>query len=85
VFRRGALKTPWLVSGVFFAVYGTGRFLVEFVRQPDAQFVTDGNPLGLALHLNGWGLTMGQLLSLPMIVVGIAVIVIALRRRPATP
>jgi phosphatidylglycerol---prolipoprotein diacylglyceryl transferase len=85
VFRRGALKTPWLVSGVFFAVYGTGRFLVEFVRQPDAQFVTDGNPLGLALHLNGWGLTMGQLLSLPMIVVGIAVIVVALRQRPATP
>lgn len=82
-FRRGTLKQPWLVSGVFFAVYGTGRFLVEFVRQPDAQFVTDGNPLGLAFQINGWGLTMGQALSLPMIIMGIAVIIMASRTRPA--
>jgi phosphatidylglycerol:prolipoprotein diacylglycerol transferase len=80
VFRFGGLRRPWLVSGVFFAGYGIGRFLVEFVRQPDAQFVTAGNPLGLALHLGGWGLTMGQCLSLPMILVGVAVIVAALRR-----
>jgi phosphatidylglycerol:prolipoprotein diacylglycerol transferase len=33
--------------------------------------VTDGNPLGLALHLGGYGLTMGQILSLPMIAVGL--------------
>ena len=44
--------------------------MVEFVRQPDAQFVTEGNPLGLALHLGGYGLTMGQILSLPMIAAG---------------
>jgi len=80
-FRRGALKTPWLLSGIFFAGYGLGRFAVEFVRQPDAQFVEPGNPLGLALHVNGWGLTMGQLLTLPMIGVGIAVIVAARRAR----
>ena len=79
-FRWGALKTPWLLSGTFFAVYGTGRFLVEFVRQPDAQFVSPGNPLGLALHVNGWGLTMGQLLSLPMVIVGIGVILWSRRR-----
>ncbi len=85
VFRRGALKSPWLVSGVFFLVYGIGRFLVEFVRQPDAQFITPGNPLGLALQVNGWGLTMGQLLTLPMIFAGIAVIAIVRRGRPATP
>ena len=79
-YRRGALKRPWLVSGVFFAGYGLSRFLVEFVRQPDAQFQTPDNPLGLALHLGGYGLTMGQLLSLPMIVAGLAVIVAARRR-----
>ncbi|WP_341211347.1 prolipoprotein diacylglyceryl transferase [uncultured Limimaricola sp.] len=79
-FRWGALKRPWLLSGTFFLVYGTGRFLVEFVRQPDAQFVSVGNPLGLALHLDGWGLTMGQLLSLPMILAGLAVIAVARRR-----
>ena len=79
-FRRGALKAPWLLSGVFFAGYGAGRFLVEFVRQPDAQFVSPGNPLGLAFHVDGWGLTMGQALTLPMILVGVAVILVARRR-----
>ena len=73
-FRRGGLKTPWLLSGIFFAVYGLARFLVEFMRQPDAQFITDGNPLGLILQFGGYGLTMGQLLSLPMIIIGLAVI-----------
>ena len=70
VWRRNALHRPGKVAGTFFAGYGIARFLVEFVRQPDAQFVTDGNPLGLAWHLGGWGLTMGQLLSIPMIVLG---------------
>ncbi|MEM7321387.1 MAG: prolipoprotein diacylglyceryl transferase, partial [Pseudomonadota bacterium] len=37
----------------------------------DAQFVTDGNPLGLAWHIGGVGLTMGQILSLPMILLGL--------------
>lgn len=79
-FRARALRRPWLVSGSFFAGYGIARFLVEFVRQPDAQFVTPGNPLGLALHWQGWGLTMGQLLSLPMILVGVALVLRARRR-----
>lgn len=70
-FRGGALARPGALTGVFFAGYGLARFLVEFVRQPDAQFVTEGNPLGLALHVQGYGLTMGQLLSLPMIALGL--------------
>ena len=71
VWRRGAFKRPGLIAGTFFAGYGLARFLVEFVRQPDAQFVSPGNPLGLALHFGGYGLTMGQLLSLPMIALGL--------------
>ena len=71
VYRRGALHHPGRVLGVFLAGYGAARFIVEFFRQPDAQFVTPGNPLGLAIELNGWGLTMGQLLSLPMIALGL--------------
>ena len=48
------------VLGLFLALYGVFRFLVEFVREPDAQ-------LGyLAL---GW-LTMGQVLCVPMILAG---------------
>jgi phosphatidylglycerol:prolipoprotein diacylglycerol transferase len=78
-FRWGWLKSPWLLSGLFFAGYGIGRFLVEFVRQPDAQFVSPGNPLGLALHWGGWGLTMGQLLTLPMILVGVWLVLRARR------
>lgn len=71
VWRRGWLKFPGRTTGLFLAGYGAARFLVEFARQPDPQFISPGNPLGLALHLNGWGLTMGQILSLPMILVGL--------------
>ena len=74
-FRSGFLRRPWLLSAVFFVFYGFSRFLIEFARQPDAQFVSDGNPLGLALQVNGYGLTMGQLLTLPMIAVGLWLIV----------
>lgn len=77
--RRDALKRPGLTSGTFFAGYGLARFLVEFVRQPDAQFISEGNPLGLAVHISGYGLTMGQLLSLPMIALGLWLIARARR------
>ena len=70
-FRRGWFKRPGALMGLFLVGYGVARFLVEFVRQPDAQFVSPGNPVGLALHVGGYGLTMGQLLSLPMIVAGL--------------
>jgi len=78
-FRFGALRKPWLLTGVFFAGYGIARFMVEFVRQPDAQFVGPDNPLGWRFDFGDWGLTMGQSLSLPMIVVGVLVIVMARR------
>lgn len=71
VWRRGGFRRPGLISGVFFTGYGLGRFMVEFVRQPDAQFISGGNPLGLAIHVEGYGLTMGQILSLPMILLGL--------------
>lgn len=79
--RRGALKWPGLVTGVFLAGYGAARFAVEFVRQADAQFVTADNPLGHAFHLGGLGLSMGQVLSLPMILVGLWLIARARRAR----
>ncbi len=79
-FARGALKRPGIVVGTFFAGYGLARFIVEFARQPDAQFVSPGNPLGLAFQVGGFGLTMGQILSLPMILIGVALLVAARRR-----
>lgn len=69
----GALKRPWLLTGIFVAGYGFARFIVEFFRQPDLQFVSAGNPLGWAVTFGNWGLTMGQLLTLPMIVIGLFV------------
>lgn len=78
--RRGWLRHPGRIAGLFFAGYGAARFVVEFVRQPDAQFVSEGNPLGFAIHVGGYGLTMGQILSLPMLVVGVLLL---MRARPA--
>lgn len=57
--------------GVFLIMYGTFRFLVEFVREPDVQ---------LGYLWGGW-LTMGQLLSVPLIVIGVAVLVYAIRMK----
>ncbi|MCB2094080.1 MAG: prolipoprotein diacylglyceryl transferase [Rhodobacteraceae bacterium] len=69
--RRGALKSPGLMTGLFLTGYGLSRFLVEFFRQADAQFITPDNPLGHVIRFAGLGLSMGQLLSLPMIVAGL--------------
>lgn len=82
VYMRGALRWPGLISGLFFLGYGASRFFVEFYRQADAQFITPDNPLGYALEFGGAGLSMGQILSLPMIGVGLIVILYA-RSRPA--
>ncbi|MFV0490416.1 MAG: prolipoprotein diacylglyceryl transferase [Pseudorhodobacter sp.] len=71
VWRGAALMRPGLVTGIFLAGYGAARFIVEFFRQPDTQFITENNPLGLAFHVDGWGLTMGQALSLPMVAAGL--------------
>ena len=83
VWQRDAYKTPGLIAGTFFLGYGITRFAVEFVRQPDAQFVSACNPLGLALEVGGYGLTMGQLLSVPMIGLGLYLIRQARRMRAA--
>lgn len=53
-------------SGLFFLLYGVGRFILEYFREPDSQ-----------LGLFALDLSMGQLLCLPMIVVGIALLAYA--------
>ena len=82
--RRGALKRPGLLTGVFLVGYGGARAFVELFRQPDAQFVTVDNPIGHALHFGNWGLTMGQMLSLPMIVFGIILVWRAVSVKPTS-
>ena len=82
IWRRGWFRFPGAIAGLFFIGYGAARFFVEFFRQPDAQFVTAENPLGLYLHLGGVGLTAGQLLSLPMIIAGLWVLARARQTQP---
>lgn len=69
----GKLKSPGFVSGAFVAGYGAARIFVEFFREPDTQ---------LGYLLGGW-LTMGMVLSLPMVLIGIWAMASA--RRTETP
>ncbi|PJG83040.1 prolipoprotein diacylglyceryl transferase [Caviibacterium pharyngocola] len=55
------------VAGLFLFCYGVFRFIVEFFREPDAQ-------LGLYF---GQHISMGQILSLPMILIGLLIIAVA--------
>ena len=66
--RRMPPRPRGTFLGTFLVMYGCFRFLVEFVREPDAQ---------LGYLWGGW-LTMGQLLSVPLILVGAGVLVYAL-------
>ncbi|ANW04251.1 prolipoprotein diacylglyceryl transferase [Bradyrhizobium icense] len=67
--RMGALKRPGLILGSFIAIYALARITSEFFREPDPQ-------LGFL-----WGgLTMGMLLSVPMIIAGAILIMMAWRR-----
>ena len=69
----GSLRYPGMTGGAFLAGYGLARIAVEFVREPDPQ-----------LGFLAGGLTMGMILSLPMILVGAGAIVVAAgRRNPA--
>ena len=68
--RRGALQRTGLISGAFMIGYGLARIVAEFFRQPDdfLQFVLPHT-------------TMGQVLSLPMVLIGIVLTFWALRRK----
>ena len=68
--KTDARYKPGRLVGAFILGYGIARFLVELVRQPDE---------GLE-HLS-WGLTMGQTLTLPMIIGGIYLIATSKGRR----
>ena len=69
--RAGALKRPGLILGAFAIGYAVARSVCELFREPDAQ-------LGFL-----WGgMTMGMLLSVPLLIAGICLVAAALRRQP---
>jgi len=71
IWKFGMLKRPGFVMGIFLLGYGVSRALLENVRQPDA-------------HLSNlpMGLTMGMILSIPMAIIGLFLIIRALKRPP---
>ncbi|KIZ43676.1 MULTISPECIES: prolipoprotein diacylglyceryl transferase [Rhodopseudomonas] len=71
--RLGALRRPGVILGSFIGLYGVARIIGELFREPDPQ-------LGFL-----WGgLTMGMLLSAPMVIAGLIIVVVAWKRaRPA--
>jgi phosphatidylglycerol:prolipoprotein diacylglycerol transferase len=70
--RFKSLAHPGLTGGAFVAGYGAARIAVEFFREPDPQ-------LGFIAGF----LTMGMILSIPMMLVGLGFVVWAARRQPA--
>jgi phosphatidylglycerol---prolipoprotein diacylglyceryl transferase len=63
-------------AGLFLVVYSLGRIIVEFWRMPDVHMNEEHHG-----YLLGEWFTMGMLLSLPMLLAGVALLVIAYRRR----
>lgn len=70
---------PGVLFGLYFVTYGLFRFMIEFFRQPDAQF--------LAERMDGsvfWFMTMGQVLCASMVAFGILAIVFTRKTRTAS-
>jgi phosphatidylglycerol---prolipoprotein diacylglyceryl transferase len=72
--RSDARLFPGRLAGVFCIAMGLGRFIAEFYREPDRD-----------LGFLSTGLTMGQTLTVPMIVIGLVLIWIGGRRKIVTP
>ncbi len=70
--RAGALKRPGIATGIFCIGYGLARIISEFFREPDPQ-----------LEQLAHGLTMGMVLSAPLVLAGAALLVYVLRFRRA--
>jgi phosphatidylglycerol---prolipoprotein diacylglyceryl transferase len=77
--RRGGRPAHGILGGIFFIGYGAFRSFVELYRQPDAQFRSPDDPVGTVLG----PLTMGQTLSLSMVLVGCLIIFLAWSSREA--
>lgn len=65
--RKNPPRPRGTLFGTFLTLYGIARFAIEFIREPDAQ----------AGYLWGGWLTMGQVLSTPLIIAGVALLVYA--------
>ena len=75
------LKYPGRIMGTFFFGYGLARIFVEFFREADPQYITTINPNGYILMFSqNLGFSMGQVLSLPMLVIGLIFIILSFKK-----
>jgi phosphatidylglycerol:prolipoprotein diacylglycerol transferase len=79
VVRAGGFKRPGLVAGMFGMGYAIARIVCEFFREPDPQL---GFLFGAGVDALSGGVTMGMLLSLPLLLAGL-VLVLRARRAAA--
>lgn len=70
--KRNAEERPWLITGIFFIWVFGSRFLIEYVKnvQVESEYAM----------LARYGMNLGQMLSIPFILLGIVLVVIALSR-----
>lgn len=67
--RKNAEERPWLITGIFFMGIFIPRFLIEYVKNVQ-------EPWELEM-ISEWGLNQGQMLSIPFIILGIILVIIA--------
>jgi phosphatidylglycerol---prolipoprotein diacylglyceryl transferase len=67
IVRRVGFRKPGFISGIFAIGYALARIFCEFFREPDAQL---GYLFGNSVNWLGGGITMGMILSLPMLLIG---------------
>ena len=79
LFKIKGLTYPGRSISIFLIIYGGSRFFIEYFRQADLQFITAENPYGHIMifsqnMLEYGGLTMGQILCIPMIIIGLTLL-----------
>lgn len=70
--KKNAEERPWLITGVFFIGIFLPRFIIEYVKNVQVQWEQE--------MIAQYGINMGQALSIPFIILGIVLVVIALSR-----
>ena len=72
--KRNAERRPGLLFGIFFTWLFVARFLIEYVKNVQEVWEND--------LIASCGMNMGQVLSLPFIIIGLALIIYAMKRQP---
>ena len=70
--RRNAEERPWLITGIFFIGIFLPRFLIEYIKNVQVADEVD--------MIARYGLNMGQVLSIPFILIGVGLVIYAMIR-----